>query len=645
MYDTTSTLAQLSISHHGEYIGRGSLICALHSISAGKTPRFLYAKSTDSTSISRESKAPFSAYPMSSGMEDLIRNIPPMVVSNALIQSFFTQVNWRFGVPDQWFLSACTQMWKVLQYPEARGYQINANWLSLFFAVLASTPPETLHFYHQQINQFHSGDTNRTLESIMDDFFACSVAARRLAEEEHLKQPSLSLMNSAADGTVLGCLAVPLLCCYLAERGRVSEAWKLAGNAIRNAEAVGMHRDPAWRQWQIMSEDERLLRRRAWWGLVIWDMLYSFLLGRPKMIRKEIFDVALPSLDDPDVNQDPFNLYQAVLIQLSGIVGEALEKCFSVEYPNCSVFFEVDQKFHQWGRHLPPQFQCEYDDNSSQQHSNNYEAGYLSTLARHRYTLHTWYLLIRMKLHIASITGQGRTPQRRSHIEESRRLCTVFAMDLIRLQCETWENALQRKTDSGYDLPGSHWFFEGCFALFEAAVALVTTLTRYPWPEKAGEAEQLIDRAVVVLTQVVRAEEGKKGEIARMAVEVLTSLANEHWWRARSPSHGSPSSLEDDPGVLLHPGMYNNHGQIATQLSSSAPPPPHPAQSVALIGDLASPGHAHAQLYHHHQWYAPSNYEPSLIAHHQPHPNTLRGVASATEDGGYDVDSSNKGAI
>lgn len=54
--------------------------------------------------------------------------------------------------------------------------------------------------------------------------------------------------------------------------------------------------------------------------------LYSFLLGRPKMIRKEIFDVALPSLDDPDANENPFNLYQAVRIQLSGIVGEALEK-------------------------------------------------------------------------------------------------------------------------------------------------------------------------------------------------------------------------------------------------------------------------------------------------------------------------------
>lgn len=35
MYDTTSTLAQLCLAHHGEYIGRGSLICALHSVSYG----------------------------------------------------------------------------------------------------------------------------------------------------------------------------------------------------------------------------------------------------------------------------------------------------------------------------------------------------------------------------------------------------------------------------------------------------------------------------------------------------------------------------------------------------------------------------------------------------------------------------------
>lgn len=34
VYATTSSLAQLCLGHHGEYIGRGSLICALHSVSS-----------------------------------------------------------------------------------------------------------------------------------------------------------------------------------------------------------------------------------------------------------------------------------------------------------------------------------------------------------------------------------------------------------------------------------------------------------------------------------------------------------------------------------------------------------------------------------------------------------------------------------
>jgi hypothetical protein len=78
-------------------------------------------------------------------------------------------------------------------------------------------------------------------------------------------------MVSAADGTVLSCLAAPLLCNYLAERGHASEAWKLVGKAICAATAIGMHQDPGWPYWQVMSEEEKLLRRRAWWGLFVWD--------------------------------------------------------------------------------------------------------------------------------------------------------------------------------------------------------------------------------------------------------------------------------------------------------------------------------------------------------------------------------------
>jgi hypothetical protein len=74
---------------------------------------------------------------------------------------------------------------------------------------------------------------------------------------------------------VLGCLATPLLCGYLAEMDRVSEAWKLPRGSIRAAQAVGMHRDPSWEKWKVMSADERHLRTTGWWGLIVWDRYVS----------------------------------------------------------------------------------------------------------------------------------------------------------------------------------------------------------------------------------------------------------------------------------------------------------------------------------------------------------------------------------
>lgn len=193
-------------------------------------------------------------------VEELILNLPSPPITARLLQTFFTQSNWRFGIPEEWFRAACTQMWNVLEYPGPHGLQINANWLSLFFAVLAYAPKASIN-----------GEDNTEVRGDCDHYFACAMTARRVAEDDYLNKPNLSLMVSAADGTVLSCLAVPLLCSYLSQRGRVSEAWKLVGSGLRSAEAVGMHRDPEWKQWQVMSKDEKLLRRRAWWSLYIWD--------------------------------------------------------------------------------------------------------------------------------------------------------------------------------------------------------------------------------------------------------------------------------------------------------------------------------------------------------------------------------------
>jgi len=237
---------------------------------------------------------------MANSVEDLFHYIPPIQVVDRLITEFFEQVNWRYGVPERWFRDGLQQMWSHLHHSTGNPTQINSNWIMLLFAVMASAPPSCYAEIQDRSALWAQLRSN-------DDYFMCATMARRLVEDDFLKEPNHSLMVSAADGSVLGCLATPLLCDYLAQRGRVSEAWKLAGNAIRSAESVGMHRDPEWKLWQTMSEDEKALRRAGWWGLFIMEKYVYFVLfpvfgklTRPTLSLQNLFVCSYPATSSPD---------------------------------------------------------------------------------------------------------------------------------------------------------------------------------------------------------------------------------------------------------------------------------------------------------------------------------------------------------
>ncbi|TFK44458.1 hypothetical protein BDQ12DRAFT_17980 [Crucibulum laeve] len=519
LYEAISTVAQLSFGHHGEYVGRGSLICALRSISTRQVPRFMYASSTSSTSMRREDERRFSPLPTYDSIPAILQIMPEMHIVTALVDAFFIDGNWLYGIPEPWFRDAFAKMWSTLQGSSYGDSEINANWLILLFAVMASAPNST---YVEIAQHSHVRSS--------DDYFMCAMMARRIAEDNYLNSPSTSIISSAADGTVLGCLAIPLLCSYLAERGRVSEAWKLTGSSIVNAEAVGMHRDPAGKRWQLMSEDERLLRRRGWWGLYICDKLYSYILGRPQMIKKQDFDVALPTVINPDGTRDPFSLGQSTFIGLMELLSESMDKCFSIEYPTFVTYLEMDDKFTQWESQIPPEYR----------HSHNLrlsEGGVtpdMLILARQRNIVYTWYLIGRVKLYLATtvlrIQPAEATPP--GPLRESMERCIAVCMKLIRFQCETRECFMNDSVDLAAQTayPGKNWLFGGCFSLFEASVGLITTTTNAHWLKRTTEAEQLIVRALRVFENVHQQEPGKTGEATGMAIRVLTQLREQEWW-------------------------------------------------------------------------------------------------------------------
>jgi hypothetical protein len=189
-----------------------------------------------------------------------------MQSGNLLIDAFFKEANWRYGLPEDWFSTTARQMWTDTQGP-SQSHQLNPYWLCLFFSILACAPqpPEVSTPNARLPNTFDS-----------DTYYICASAARRIAEDNYFASSNTSSglgasHSSPTDGCVFGCLAIPLLCDFLAERGRVSEAWKLIGDGVRTAQSIGLHREPGGPSWQEMPEEEMILRRRAWWGLYIWD--------------------------------------------------------------------------------------------------------------------------------------------------------------------------------------------------------------------------------------------------------------------------------------------------------------------------------------------------------------------------------------
>ncbi|KAF9453960.1 hypothetical protein P691DRAFT_718360 [Macrolepiota fuliginosa MF-IS2] len=554
--ESYSRVAAFSLVHRGEFLGRGNILSALHSIRSLSPLRLPHAKTTSPTNISVTYPVKFAQSLIPSPeVQHLIQYLPCVTSGNLMIDAFLKEVNWRYGIPEKWFSNTCNQMWNHLQTP-LQGHQLNLYWLCLFFSVLACTPP---------LGESSILTTKPPNTHDRCTYFICASTARRLAEGAYLDQPlgpssSNVATSSPTDGSVLACLAIPLLCDFLAERGKLSEAWKLVGSGIRSAQAIGLHRDPGDQRWQEMSEGEKDLRRRAWWGLYIWDRLYSYVLGRPQMIHGDISNVIKPANDDGKGRKNSFSLSRMVMIQLADLVSEILDKCTGVEGPTWTFLTEMDQKLQTWELSMPAEFR----PGATQEQDIILFAGLspseIQNFTRQRYMITTWYRLTRLKLYTLALKGHtlsGPTRGATSEIVHSTaEKCSRCALELIKFQCDTFER--MRRINYGERCLGGNWYFEGCLSLFEATVALCMVLTKFsavffvlPGTNLADEAKtglkleyedmsKVIARVVGVFSEVVKSEreslgdvvnDYKRAELAARGLDAVQVLLKEHWWK------------------------------------------------------------------------------------------------------------------
>lgn len=212
----------------------------------------------------------------------------------------------------------------------------------------------------------------------------------------------------------------------------------------------------------------------------------------------------------------------------------------------------MDRKFEEWEERLPAEYQLHCDPKALQE----YNSAELMLLSRQRYLIQTWYMIGRFRIHITSTTGLGRDPQSPADIRRSMEKVIVISMQIIRFQTAVYGSSIRSSDDYAHHYPGGCWLFQGCFSLFEASVALVTTLAQLRWREKIDEANAAIDSALRTFSEVGRREAGKTRDTAVRATEVITTIRNQQWMEGDNGPLQLPR-IKDDPEMLDFSTLVN----------------------------------------------------------------------------------------
>ncbi|PSK60327.1 hypothetical protein B9Z65_477 [Elsinoe australis] len=136
--------------------------------------------------------------------------------------------------------------------------------LALIFAILST---EIQRKKYDGRNLVVTEADNRANEMKGNLFVSASMQALR--QSSFASQPSL-----------LNVQAMVLMGQFLANSGRSLDAWMSFGTTMRQAQAIGLHRNPKFVE-PLPSLRESALRKKLWWHLLFIDQQMSMTLGRP----------------------------------------------------------------------------------------------------------------------------------------------------------------------------------------------------------------------------------------------------------------------------------------------------------------------------------------------------------------------------
>ncbi|KAK8127429.1 hypothetical protein PG984_008537, partial [Apiospora sp. TS-2023a] len=300
-----------NIADRGLPMGRVTAARGSVALSTGLLSNVPWSLPTASNVFGIGSEHPFANYwTCEGGLPEVIGVMPEKMQADMLLGQYFECVDPIYPmIHRQTFYADYEHFWSL---PQAEKEQSDAALVALIFVMLAmgtqfvtSTNPRD----HKQTAEFYASASNQALR----------------------------MSSYLSTASIRSVQAMVLICYFLINDNHASDGWAFAGILMRQAYAMGLHRDP-----KIVTPDatpfEKTQRRKLWQAVLLQDTFMTVLLSLPPSATHN--DVNVEDLTDDSssiASEDPTDTaYIRGSWTLANLVQETICSPRSLDLPICA---------------------------------------------------------------------------------------------------------------------------------------------------------------------------------------------------------------------------------------------------------------------------------------------------------------------
>ncbi|KAK8052153.1 fungal-specific transcription factor domain-containing protein [Apiospora rasikravindrae] len=300
-----------NIADRGLTTGRITAARGSVALSTGLLSNVPWSLPTASNVFGIGSEHPFANYwTCEGGLPEVIGVMPEKMQADMLLGQYFECVDPIYPmIHRQTFYADYEHFWSL---PQAEKERSDAALVALIFVMLAmgtqfvtSTNPRD----HKQTAEFYASASNQALR----------------------------MSSYLSTASIRSVQAMVLICYFLINDNHASDGWAFAGILMRQAYAMGLHRDP-----KIVTPDatpfEKTQRRKLWQAVLLQDTFMTVLLSLPPSATHN--DVNVEDLTDDSssiASEDPTDTaYIRGSWTLANLVQETICSPRSLDLPICA---------------------------------------------------------------------------------------------------------------------------------------------------------------------------------------------------------------------------------------------------------------------------------------------------------------------